>query len=87
MAGAGARTRRKQKMQAKRKAQKVALKALYAQYAREGRTKQTKRHTLRRQRTRPVANFKHVVANCGNVGCKRCFPELNRPLYTPPEVA
>lgn len=74
MAGKGARTRRKQMLKAKRKAVKVGLKALYAQYAREGRTKQTKRHTLRRQRTALVANFKHEVAMCGNIGCKRCFP-------------
>jgi hypothetical protein len=41
-------------------------------------TRSAKRARLKASRHRLVKAEKHAVSRCGNVGCKRCFPELNR---------
>lgn len=28
-------------------------------------------------RVRSAAKHRHLIVNCGNVGCSRCFPRLN----------
>lgn len=57
------RSRRKREMKAKRR-------ALYASLA--GTSKRRKR-----MRTKTDVKFDHETQNCGNVGCKKCFPSLN----------
>jgi hypothetical protein len=53
---------------------KVAKKALYASYAAMGKDN-SKRQKLKaaRAKANPMKHL-HAIANCGNVGCKTCFP-------------
>lgn len=52
---------------------KIAKKALYASYAAAGKDK-SKRQVLKSKRSCviSVAKHQHLMANCGNPGCRRC---------------
>jgi hypothetical protein len=74
--GKAARTRKKTERQAKRRAAKEAQKALFQRYAAEGRKKGSNR--ARASKIRLVGDTQHPNVRCGNVGCKACFPHLNK---------
>ncbi|MAG26456.1 hypothetical protein CMI47_12980 [Candidatus Pacearchaeota archaeon] len=45
-------------------------------------TRSAKRSRLKAQRTKTVRTTNHQAGEgprCYNIGCKRCFPELNKP--------
>ena len=58
-----------------RKAAKLAQINLYASFAKAGKLKGSKRQKRKSKASAPTKHA-HLVANCGNPGCKRCFPQL-----------
>jgi len=70
--GAASKKRRAEKRKAAKKQMKAAKKALYASYAGTGRR--------RKKQPRAGSGVKKSghegSSNCGNVGCKRCFPQF-----------
>ena len=58
-----------------RKAAKLAQINLYASYAKAGKLKNSKRQK-KKATAQLTPSIKHAAANCGNPGCKRCFPHL-----------
>jgi len=71
------RQKRALKRKGEKRARKAAKKAQYEMWARSGQNKKSKRFVLRSKRAVKINVKKHQVAMCGNVGCKKCFPELN----------
>ena len=71
-----AKSRSKMRREARKAGIKAVRKAQYKSWAAEGITKGSKRSKLRRSRTRKVRTSRHNTTMCGNVGCKRCFPNL-----------
>lgn len=67
--GKAARKRRKDERMRKKRAMKMARRALYASLA--GTSKKRKRIHAK---STPPGKFNHETSNCGNVGCKKCFP-------------
>lgn len=65
---------RKRKKDEKKK-RKAAKRVLYAQYAKEGKIKGTKRASRKRIFGSSGNKHQHLIADCGNPGCKRCYPE------------
>jgi hypothetical protein len=60
------------------KAQRKAAKAaLYKSYSEKGREAATRRH---RKKSEGGGKHQHLMADCGNPGCLRCYPELNNHL-------
>ena len=74
MGKAGKKRKHDEKMKLKRAA-KAAKKAAYAAMA--GTSKKAKRQTHRKKKP-SVLKGSHAMADCGNVGCKQCYPHLNR---------
>lgn len=73
MGNAARRRRHDQKMRMKRAA-KAAKRTAYA--ALRGTSRKAKKL---RGRSRTSAGGKHLhrIENCGNIGCKRCFPQFS----------
>lgn len=73
MGVAGRQKKHKEKM-ARKRAVKAAKRDKYKALA--GTSKRAKRH---KNKSGP-SNTKgaHLMQNCGNVGCKKCFPRLNK---------
>ena len=69
--GNASRKRKHGEKMSRRRAAKAAKKAKYLALA--GTSKKAKRQKTKHKM---ISNKKHahVMANCGNVGCKRCFP-------------
>jgi hypothetical protein len=63
-----------------RRARKVARKAAqnlqYAAWKLAGKNTKSRRAKLRKQRSNQVRSKDHSHGACGNIGCKRCNPEL-----------
>jgi hypothetical protein len=59
---------------ARRKAAKAAL---YKSYSEKGHESVTHKHG---KRTEGKGKHQHLVADCGNTGCLRCYPHLNNYL-------
>lgn len=72
MAGKAARKRKHGDKMARRRAEKAARKAKYLSLA--GTSNKNKR---KKGQAGSGHKHEHIMANCGNVGCERCFPELN----------
>ena len=53
---------------------KSATIALYESFKNSG--KNSKRKKLKDSRAKTVKSVRHTVAYCGNLACKRCFPNL-----------
>ena len=69
-----------------KRSRKAAEQAKYAAWAADGKNQKSKRNVLKNKRAVSVRTVRHAVAFCGNVGCKKCHPELNlkpRPTPTP----
>lgn len=70
-----ARKRKHDTKMARKRVAKAARKAAYKALA--GTSKRRKRQT---QKTGPTSiKGMHAMANCGNIGCARCFPQFNPP--------
>ena len=74
--GAKAKKARAQKRKLRKKAVKDARRALYRSYAAQGKERARGR---RRGKTGPTpGKGNHYVVDCGNPGCKACFPQYAR---------
>ena len=79
-----AKSEAKKRRRAKKRAQKAAQKALYESRKREGQNTKSKRVRLKAKRTRSVKLQRHRSGPCGNVGCRKCNPEVaNLPTRAP----
>lgn len=63
------------KMRAKR-AMKAARRTAYA--ALKGTSKKTKKIKNKRKLFNPSTAHQHLIARCGNPGCKKCFPQFSK---------
>ena len=73
--GARSKSVRSVRRKAQKAAVKAAKKALYKRYAEEGKVKGTKRSRHSAKRIGGArAKGNHAMADCGNVGCGRCYP-------------
>lgn len=70
--GKSSKTRRADKRKLLKKATKAAKKALYASYA--GTSKKAKKQKVKRGTS--AVRGAHVMNNCGNLGCAKCFPQF-----------
>ena len=77
MSKAGKKRKHEAKMKEKR-AKKAAKKAAYA--ARAGTSKKAKRQRRFAQKSTTSSIYKHahIMADCGNVGCQKCYPRKIR---------
>jgi hypothetical protein len=73
--GKASRARRKAKRSLEKKAAKQQKKLLYASYAKAGENSKGSRtaRKIRAQKQVSIRLSGHSSAQCGNVGCKRCF--------------
>lgn len=71
--GKKSKSARHVKKMAEKRAAKAAKRALYESNAKSGKGKA--KHKIESQ-INPLTNS-HAMENCGNVGCKRCFPRTN----------
>lgn len=71
--GRASKTRRAEEKKRKKRAAKIARKLLYASYAGQGR--RNKKRASRRKEPSTIKGA-HVISNCGNIGCERCFPQF-----------
>jgi hypothetical protein len=79
--GAGSRARNKERRKQERKLAAAAKKAEYRKFAAMGKEKNSFR--FKRKAQILVPDSRHEINDCGNVGCRRCFPQLNpRPEHT-----
>jgi len=68
---------REKRLQEKR-SRKAANKARYAEMRRLGINSKSKRFQSGQRKNHKVGSIDHPNGNCGNVGCKKCFPDLYR---------
>jgi hypothetical protein len=73
--GLKSRSKKKELRKRKKLAAKAARKALYEKYAAEGRVKGSRR--ARRRGPRLAKGIDHPLGPCGNIGCRKCKPEIN----------
>jgi hypothetical protein len=66
---------REKRLQEKR-SRKAANKARYAELKRLGINSKSKRFKTGQSKKRKISSEDHPNGNCGNVGCKKCFPDL-----------
>ncbi|RJQ30264.1 hypothetical protein C4565_00335 [Candidatus Parcubacteria bacterium] len=71
MASSAKKSKHESKMKRKR-AEKAAKKSKYAALA--GTSKKNKRRKIHGERS--IYKHFHNMANCGNIGCGRCYPQL-----------
>lgn len=69
-----ARTRKHKAKMERKRAAKLARKNLYASLAGTSRRRKRRGRSARHSSTRGL----HVMSNCGNIGCARCFASLNK---------
>ena len=69
----GSRTRSALKRKSEKKRRKDQKAALYRSYAETGRKNNSKNSKKHKQ----ISSIKgsHVTSDCGNVGCKTCYPQ------------
>lgn len=79
--GKGARSRHQEKRLQEKRARKAANKARYAELKRLGINGKSKRFKANMKRRRKAATENHIVVFCGNIGCKRCYPDINTPVF------
>ena len=61
---------------ARKAARKAAQNLQYAAWKLAGKNTKSRRAKLRKQRSNQVRSKDHSQGSCGNIGCKRCNPEL-----------
>jgi hypothetical protein len=84
VAGKAKRAAAHKKKMADKRAAKAARRALYASL--RGTSKKNKKRNMKRKGEARFNSWsprkhKHLVENCGNPGCLRCFPRLNLRFY------
>lgn len=67
-----------------KRARKESAQKQYQQWAAEGKNKLSKRTKLNKKRASSLRVQRHAGATCDNIGCRRCVPELNTPMYAQP---
>lgn len=77
--GKAAKTRRSEQRKRQKRSRKDQQQAVYESYKKAGTNKKSKRNAQNAKAARGVSTSKHLVSNCGNVGCERCFPDLSAP--------
>jgi hypothetical protein len=60
-----------------KRSRKIANKAMYAKWRDSGHNTKSFRGRKTLNKVKPAKTAKHLVGDCGNVGCKRCYPGLN----------
>lgn len=60
-------------------ARKAAQNLQYAAWKQSGQNTKSRRAKLRKRRSNPVRSKDHSQGPCGNIGCKRCNPDLHDP--------
>jgi hypothetical protein len=70
-----ARKRRHESKMERKRAIKHARREQYKALA--GTSRKTKK-VVKRTRGAKLRKHEHAMPNCGNVGCKRCYPQLQR---------
>ena len=75
-----AKTKAQDRRRKEKRARKEAMQKLYASWARDGRNRKSARN-VRKSKTfcRSARNFDHPNGPCGNLGCLKCFPQINLP--------
>ena len=68
------KAKRKDARKLEKSRRKAAKAALYKSYSERGHENATKK---RGKRTESKGKGQHLMADCGNVGCLRCYPALN----------
>jgi len=68
---------REKRLQEKR-SRKAANKARYAEMRRLGINSKSKRYQSNQRKKHKVGDVDHPNGNCGNIGCKKCFPDLHQ---------
>ena len=79
MASVKTRKRKHDSKMARKRAAKTAKRAKYA--ALKGTSKKAKRQHAKIA-TSGIYKHAHIMSNCGNVGCKRCYPK-NKLMMVP----
>ena len=69
----------KQKNLMRKRARRLANKMRYQAMAKAGENTKSKRFVRKSKTTKRAKPVKHLVSNCGNTGCKRCFPRVDKP--------
>ena len=69
----------KEKNLQRKRARRLANKMRYQAMARAGENTRSKRFRSVNKRNRRAKAVKHLVSYCGNTGCKRCFPRIDKP--------
>ena len=73
----GAKSRSKERRRREKAARKAAMKARYESYRDKGINTKSKRYR-NNLKDRTVSGFDHPEGHCGNIGCKKCFPDFHR---------
>lgn len=68
---------RERRLQEKR-SRKAANKARYAELRRLGINGKSKRFTKNQAKKRKALSMDHPNGPCGNIGCRKCFPDMIR---------
>lgn len=61
-----------------KRSRRASNKAKYAELKRLGINGKSKRFLSNKRKKRIIGNVDHPFGNCGNVGCEKCFPDLNQ---------
>lgn len=64
-----------------KRSRKESMQKQYQQWAAEGKNNLSKRTKLSKKRSVVFKSQRHGKATCDNIGCRRCVPELNTPMY------
>lgn len=68
------RTKSSEKRKKAKASKKAEKKALYLRYAAEGRKTGSKRAKMQNKKKSKPNKHCHVMADCGNIGCHKCYP-------------
>ena len=69
-----------QERKSQKSRRKAAKAALYESFRKVGQNQKSKRNRIKSKKNRKPSGEKHQhkVVNCGNPGCKKCFPRKER---------
>lgn len=65
----------------KKRALKAANKAKYETWRRLGENTKSRRVTIRGRKKRGKDKGKHLIADCGNIACKKCYTHTKKGVY------
>lgn len=73
--GKASRSRRREKKAAVKRARKAANRAKYAEMRRLGQNTLSSRAKRNAKKKIRPHKHRHLIADCGNLGCKKCGPK------------